>query len=548
MLRAGVDVGGDVGNHDAVGADGDIAAEGGIFVEIVVHDGLALGGVEHAGAEADQAAGGNGEFQVDLSGAVVHADEFTAAISDQFHRPAEVFLRHVDDEIFDGLEGIAVVVFFEDDVGLADGKFVTLAAHVLDEDAEMEQSAAGDFEGVLDGGFLELEGDVAFQFLEKAFAEVSAGDVFALLADEGGIVDAEHHGERRRFDFGGDQRLGVDRIADGIGDVDGLQADQGDDVTGVGFLDVPSAQAVENLDLLNLGLDAFAVAPDDGHLLAGADSAVEDPADADAPDVIVVQDAADLDLEGFVGIAMRSGDELQECFEDGKDVGPRLLEMPGGGAGAAAGVEDGEIEGFVIGAEFDKQVEDLVENLVGAGVLAVNLVDDHDGAQLVLESLFQDEAGLGHRSLGGIDEEEYAVGHSEDALDLAAEVSVAGGVDQVDLSGYTVGTGVIDGDVLGQDGDPPLALQGIGIEQGVLLDLAVAEIAALAKQGIDKRGLAMIDVGDDGDVANVVTHLIHSMTFNPKMDRPGPRTASKTRSPGGRGLERCGEGRILSRL
>ena len=66
----------------------------------------------------------------------------------------------------------------------ADGELVALAAHVFDEDAQVQQAAAGDFEGVLVGGFLDLEGDVAFQFLEEAFAEVAAGDVFAFLADE----------------------------------------------------------------------------------------------------------------------------------------------------------------------------------------------------------------------------------------------------------------------------------------------------------------------------------------------------------------------------
>ena len=43
----------------------------------------------------------------------------------------------------------------------------------------------------------------------------------------------------------------------------------------------------------------------------------------------------------------------------------------------------------------------------------------------------------------------------------------------------------------------------------VSCDLAVAEVAALAQQGIDQRRLAVVDVGDDGDVSDVVTHLIH---------------------------------------
>ena len=50
---------------------------------------------------------------------------------------------------------------------------------------------------------------------------------------------------------------------------------------------------------------------------------------------------------------------------------------------------------------------------------------------------------------------------------------------------------------------------GLESSSAVLRDLAVAEVAALAQQGIDQRRLAVVDVGDDGDIADVVTHLVH---------------------------------------
>ncbi len=204
---------------------------------------------------------------------------------------------------------------------------------------------------------------------------------------------------------------------------------------------------------------------------------------------------------------------MSSASNTGQDVRARFFQVPGCDAGAAAGVEDGEIERLIVRAKLDEQIEHLVEHLVGAGVGAVDLVEDDDRPQLVLKRFFQHEAGLRHGPFGGIDEQEDAVGHAQDAFDFAAEIGVAGGVDQVDLGGLAVGAGVIDGHVLGEDGDAALAFQGIGIQQGILLDLAVAEIAALAQQGVDQRRFAVIDVGDDGDIANVVAHLIHSMTF-----------------------------------
>ena len=85
---------------------------------------------------------------------------------------------------------------------------------------------------------------------------------------------------------------------------------------------------------------------------------------------------------------------------------------------------------------------------------AVDLVDDDDHPVAQLQRAAEHEAGLGHGALGGVDEQDDAVDHLQDALDLAAEVGVAGGVDDVDLR-----VAVLDGGVLGEDGDAALTLE-----------------------------------------------------------------------------------------
>ena len=93
------------------------------------------------------------------------------------------------------------------------------------------------------------------------------------------------------------------------------------------------------------------------------------------------------------------------------------------------------------------------------GVGAVDLVDDHDRLQPALQGLGEHETRLRHRAFGGIDQHQGPVGHAQHALHLAAEVGVAGRVDDVDLH-----AAVGDGDVLGQDGDAALAFQVVGVE------------------------------------------------------------------------------------
>ena len=73
---------------------------------------------------------------------------------------------------------------------------------------------------------------------------------------------------------------------------------------------------------------------------------------------------------------------------------------------------------------------------------------------------------------------------------------MAGGVDDVDLDSL-----VLDGRVLGQDGDASFLFQDVAVH-GALGDLLpVAELQGLLEQAVHEGGLAVVDVRNDGDVA-----------------------------------------------
>ena len=146
--------------------------------------------------------------------------------------------------------------------------------------------------------------------------------------------------------------------------------------------------------------------------------------------------------------------------------------------------------------QLEEQLQALVDDLGDPGVRAVGLVDHQHDGQAGGEGLAQHETGLRQRALGGVDEQQDAVHHGQPALDLAAEVGVAGRVDDVDGGAVPV-----DRRVLGEDRDALLALQVAGVEDAVDGLGALAEGAGRAQHGVDERGLAVVDVGDDGDVA-----------------------------------------------
>src|SRR6202035_136797 len=78
----------------------------------------------------------------------------------------------------------------------------------------------------------------------------------------------------------------------------------------------------------------------------------------------------------------------------------------------------------------------------------------------------------------------------------AAEIGMARRIDDVDAGVLPLHRGC-----LGQNGDAALALQIVGIHGALNLALVVAVDAGLLQQAVNQRGLAVVDVGDNGDVA-----------------------------------------------
>ena len=77
---------------------------------------------------------------------------------------------------------------------------------------------------------------------------------------------------------------------------------------------------------------------------------------------------------------------------------------------------------------------------------------------------------------------------------------MAGRVHNVDL--HIV---IENGRVLGQDGNAALPLQFVRIHHAFCDGLVGAERTTLLKHSVHQRGLAVVDVRDDGDVADTQT-------------------------------------------
>jgi hypothetical protein len=254
---------------------------------------------------------------------------------------------------------------------------------------------------------------------------------------------------------------------------------------------------------LTRALDGLAVrAFHHQHVHHRADRAGVDAAHADAADEAGVVQRGDLQLQRRFGVTLVLRHVLQDGVEQGRHVGAPLLARRAlferGPAVDAGGVDHREIELVVGGAELVEQVEGGVDHLVRVRARLVDLVHHQDGAQAQGQRLLGHEARLRHRAFLGVDQQHHAVDHRQRALDFTAEVRVAGGVDDVDVRALPA-----HGAVLGQDGDAALALDGVVVHHRVDHLLVVGEGAGLAQQLVHHGGLAVVDVGDDGDVSDL---------------------------------------------
>ncbi len=186
---------------------------------------------------------------------------------------------------------------------------------------------------------------------------------------------------------------------------------------------------------------------------------------------------------------------LHDRFEQRLQVFAGLVDIGGRRTRLGVGVEHGKIDLVLARVEIDEQVIDLVQHFLRARIRPVNLVDHEDRRQLGFQRFAQHVARLRQRTFAGVHQQHHAVYHLQCAFHFAAEIAVAGGIDDVDLDVV-----VENRRVLRQDGDAALAFQFIAVHHALGVGFIGAPGAALVQHGIDQRGLAVVNVRDDGDI------------------------------------------------
>ncbi len=272
----------------------------------------------------------------------------------------------------------------------------------------------------------------------------------------------------------------------GVADLGGLQRlDAGDDEADLAGRQLVACDRIgrEHAELLD-AVDRIA-----GHHadpLALRQRTVDDPHQHHDADVVVEPRVDDHRAQRRVEDAARRRHAMHDGLED--------LVDPFAGLGAAGN--------RVIGIDAD-HVLDLGTRARRIGLRKIHLVEDRND----LDTEVERGVAIGNRlrldTLAGVDDEERTLAGRQRAADLVREVDVARRVDEVQVVGAAVTRLVFERRGLRLDRDAALSLDVHRVEH-LLFHLAIAQSAATLDQSIGECRLAVVDVGNDREIADVI--------------------------------------------
>ncbi len=352
--------------------------------------------------------------------------------------------------------------------------------HAEEATTEAEAESVGAFRGVLQRRIVERQ-------LLQGFTEVF--EVVGAHWEQAGVnLRLDAFETRQHVNIrGGVQGQGVtDRRTVNVLDTGDDEANfTGLQVSGSGVLGVEHADAVHQVDLAG-GFNQ--------DLVALLHPAVAHTYQGNNPQVVVEPGVDDQRLQRIFVVAGRRRNGLDQAFEHFIDAQA--------GLGAAL---DG------VGGINADDLFDFFFNTVRIGLGQVDLVQYRHDLKALLDRRVAVGNGLGFNALAGVNHQQGAFTCRQRAADFVSEVNVAGGVNEVQLVLDTVFGGVVQGNAVGLDGDPAFTLKVHGV-QDLGFHFTLGKAAAHLDESIGQRRLAMVNVGDDGEIADM-TQITHGSTL-----------------------------------
>ena len=171
-------------DEHAVLAAGNVSLVRLVSIEYVGDQARPTCEVEKLVGKADQAARGNAVLQPHTAAPIgLHVHQLALALAQGLHHATLVLLLHIGGHQFDRL-ALDAVDLLEHHPWLAHGQLIALAAHVFQQDGQVQLAPPRHLEDAVLTGLAHAKGHVALQLLLQAVPDLAAGDELALSAGQ----------------------------------------------------------------------------------------------------------------------------------------------------------------------------------------------------------------------------------------------------------------------------------------------------------------------------------------------------------------------------
>ena len=258
--------------------------------------------------------------------------------------------------------------------------------------------------------------------MDDALAEFARGHELALASGPGRIVDGKSHRDGGLIDANRGQRPWILEVGDRLADFDIFQTRNHHDISRLRAIDFDPLQTLPRVEMRDLAHAGGAVEVAQRVLAAVLHRARDHATDREAANVVIVIEVVGLELQRRFRIDFGAGQMTDDGLEQRLEIFAALAELRNRGSDSGIGIEDRKIELLFLRAEIDEQIVNLVEDIGGASIGAIDFVDAKYRGEPGLECLLQHEARLRERTFACVDQQQDSVDHRERALDFAAEV------------------------------------------------------------------------------------------------------------------------------
>ncbi len=480
-----------------------------VFLELVVHRRVAARDALQLVEEVEDDLGQRDLVREHhLAPVVRHVELHAALLHRQRDHRADVVLRHVqvhgDDGLADLLDAADVghlgrildqahraVVQLDlvDHAGRGrDQVLVELALQALLHDLHVQQAqeaaAEAEAQRLADLGLVVQRAVVELELLQRVAQLVVLAGFRRIQAGEHLRLDLLEAGQRLGGRAGVVRQLLLER--DGVAHLGGLQLlDAADDEAHLAGPEHLARQRLrrEHAQLLDR---VDGVAGHHAHAVVLAQHAVDHAHQHHDADVVVEPAVDDHRARRRVGLALGRRHAGDHGLEDLVDAHARL----GGARDRVGGVDADDVLDFLLG---------VFRIRVGQ----IHLVQHRHH----LDAQFERGVAVGHRlrldALARVDHQQRAFTRRQRTADLVREVDVSRRVDQVQVVRLAVLGHVFERRGLGLDRDAALALDVHRIEH-LGVHLAVRKAATTLDDPVGQRALAVVDVGNDREVSDVI--------------------------------------------